>query len=160
MWADLMSLHDALHQSFATEAHMVQYTARWKKTGDLVQRRLNSTAIGRVDELQVNYLHAESDCPKAIKNTPAAQTWKDDHEPQYLAILQARPGGWLYQTRNGFHLIYQLAPPFAISKPHDARRYTAFVLAQLDFINREFGLQFDDSCKDWQRMQRLPRGTR
>jgi hypothetical protein len=143
---------------------MVQYTARWKPGGklggELIRRRLNAPSIGSVDELHVNYLHAESDCPKPLKDTPAAQDWKDENEPRYLAILEARPGGWLYQTRNGFHMLYQLPEPFAIETPHDAVRYTAFIGAQITFIKQEFGVQFDDSCKDWQRMQRLPRGTR
>lgn len=156
---ELMTLREALTRPFHSEAHMVQYTAEWKKGGD-VARRLTSEAIGKVSTLQVNYLHMECDCPKAMKNTPEAQRWKDAHAPRFLALLQAHPGGYVYQTRNGFHVVYLLAPSFSIERAHDAARFKAFILAQVAYAKREFEIEFDDKCKDWQRFMRLPGGTR
>jgi hypothetical protein len=76
------------------------------------------------------------------------------------ALAQAHPDPFAYRTRRGYRLVYVLPEPHCLRSPNDAALWSCRYLTWCAYLARRFDIHADPSCKDWQRLYRLPHTTR
>lgn len=90
----------------------------------------------------------------------ADDAWWQAHLPQLEALLTAHPGGYVYRTRGGLRIVYQLPAPVVITDGASELGWKRLYLSRLAYLARRFELVCDPSISDWPRLIRLPHVTR
>jgi hypothetical protein len=144
-------LNEALQREFPCDAHFAAYVS-----GGSLATRLTFDSIGQ-HPIHMTALVLDVDGPEH-KPTPS---WRAQQAVRvgYLLSNGRTAGGFCYQTRGGYRLVWQLAVPFAISSEADAKAWGAAISAECDELQREHEIRAD-RLVDWQRLFRLPRATR
>lgn len=141
----------ALRARYATDAHTAGYSA------PNVPRRLDKGAAEQIPGgVAMVALFVDVDGAEH-KADPA---WRAAESSKIAAALAALPGGFCYQTRGGYRLVWRLAAPVLIAGPDDAARWRLRYWRTLLALSRRFGLEGDPACADWTRLYRLPHATR
>lgn len=91
------------------------------------------------------------------KRTPE---WDRGERPKIRALGKAHPVPFVYTTSGGYRIVYTLPEPITIQNQHDAERWKARYVVWLEYLRDQFSIAGDFSCKEWQRLYRLPRVVR
>lgn len=145
----------ALRQRYTTDAHLAAYSV------PTIRRRLDTGAPGHIFDgapLVVPMVVAifESDHPT---KTPDA-AWREQERAKVARALAAHPGGFTFETRGGYRLLWRLAAPFLLASIEDAERWKLRYWRSALYLSRRFCIEPDPACADWTRLQRLPHATR
>lgn len=141
----------ALRQRYTTDAHTAGYSA------PSVLRRLDKAAAEQLPGgVRMVALFVDVDGAEH-KADPA---WRAAESSKIAAAFAALPGGFCYQTRGGYRLVWRLAAPVIIASADDAARWRLRYWRTLLALSRRFGLEGDPACADWTRLYRLPHATR
>jgi len=143
--AERMSLSDALRREWPSDAHFQAAMSPTRR-----HRRLTSADVGQIPIIMTAFV-IDLDGP----GHEATPKWREEARAKVAAIFVVRPG-FAYETRGGFRLVWLLPEPFVIGSRADALLWRAKYLAACDLLQRDFGLEPDRSCSDWQRLYRLP----
>ena len=100
------------------------------------------------------------DWPGHNDDGPATPAWRDEQAPKIDALLAAHPGGFVYESRGGYRLVYGLPAPFPIRSTEDDGRWVARYKGSLRYLERRFGIVGDVACADWTRIYRAPHVVR
>ncbi len=145
----------AFGRRYATDAHVAAYSL------ESVPRRLDKGAPGYVLHgvplaIPVAYLFVDVDGP----GHQATPDWRQGEEPKIARALLELPGGYGFQSRGGYKLVWRLERPVLLATPEDAPRWRLRYWQYLLGLSRRFGIHGDPSCADWTRLFRLPHTTR
>lgn len=133
-----VSLEEALTTKWSWDAHTAAYSC------PEIPYRLNKAILAR-QPVNISTFQVDFDAPD--KKSPAE--WKDASLPGILDILDAYPGGFLYETRGGFHLIYRCKE---IAGPEVEYKWKA-IYEHLTYIS---GINIDPCMAVWNQLFRLP----
>jgi hypothetical protein len=148
-----LPLSRALQRMYTTDAHFVQYTS------DL-ERRLCRESIGRAS-IQLGVIAFDVDCPDTHGSAePAPEHWRAALREKVVSLSAACPDPFLYETKGGARIVYQLPQHKCIASAADARDWSRSYALALATLARRFQIAADPACGDWQRLFRLPRVTR
>ena len=87
--------------------------------------------------------------------------WVAGERTKIEKLRAAHPGVFAYETRGGWRLIAGWLPePLTIAREEDAAAWSAWYLTNINLLKREFGIAADPSCKNWDRLFRVPRALR
>lgn len=106
--------------------------------------------------------HWDIDCDASHKaaggdaRVAAGDAWWEATRPRIEEMLGAHPGGFVFRTRGGAHIIYRLPVPLVITDGASEIDWKRRYLASLASLARRFKLVCDPSVSDWPRLMRLP----
>lgn len=86
----------------------------------------------------------------------AGDAWWEATLPRVREMLTAHPGGFVFRTRGGAHIVYRLPVPLIISDGAGEIAWKRLYLSRLACLARRFALVCDPSVNDWPRLMRLP----
>jgi len=141
----------ALRQRYASDAHTAAYSA------PSVLRRLD---LGAAKQLHGGVAMVALFVDVDGADHKADPAWRQSEAAKITRALAELPGGFYYQTRGGYRLVWRLATPFPIASDEDYARWRLFYWRALLALSRCFGIEGDPLCADWTRLYRLPHGTR
>lgn len=145
----------ALCGKYSSDAHAAAYSA------PSVPRRLDKGAPGQpVDGAPLVVLVAFLFVDVDGADHKADPAWRQSEASKITRALAELPGGFCYQTRGGYRLVWRLAQPFPITGPDDAARWRRHYWRALLSLSRRFAIEGDPACSDWTRLYRLPYATR
>jgi hypothetical protein len=75
-------------------------------------------------------------------------------------LLVAHSGGYVYRTRGGYRIVYQLAAPVVLRTTSDAEQWKLRYVAWIEYLKTNYAIGGDQACKDWTRLYRFPRVMR
>jgi P4 family phage/plasmid primase-like protien len=90
----------------------------------------------------------------------ATEAWLEEQLPKFDALWEPHPGMFVYRTRGGYRLLWQLDEPFVLRDLGDAARWRRRYQRWCCYLARRFDLVADPSCADWTRLYRAPHATR
>jgi hypothetical protein len=90
----------------------------------------------------------------------ASDGFREAEATKVAALLEQHPGGYVYDTKGGYRIVYRLAEPYVLSSTDDGERWKVRYLQWAAYLFRAFGILADPTCFDWTRLYRLPRATR
>lgn len=166
--AEYLPVHHLLSKPFGDDAHTAQYSVA------AVPRRLDAGApeclptgvpmCVRIFDVDDAVTHAENarlgKIDKKTPKIPARKEWWAEERPK-IATLRARfPGVVVWESRGGYKFIEILKTPFLIRNDAEADQWKREYAALVAYLLREFGIECDPSCSDWQHFFRLPHATR
>jgi hypothetical protein len=144
--AERMGLTAALQREWPSDGHFQACAGKWRN------RRLTAGDLGQ-SPIVMSCFVVDLDAPGHL----ADEAWR----AETAAKIAALPGSpFAYFTRGGARVIWLLQTPFIVGTQEDARTWKARYEAACDLLQREFGLEPDRSCSDWQRLFRLPNVVR
>jgi hypothetical protein len=152
--ARLVAAGDAFTQPYPTDAHCTQYISP-------TQRRLSRRHVGIVVP-QLNWIMLDIDCPDAHGSaTPAPPEWRNETRARVRTFAE-RCGSmpFCFDTRHGSRIVFRLRNPICVRNEEGARSWPRFYAVVATYVRRNFGLEADLACCDWQRLFRLPHATR
>lgn len=147
--AGAASLLDILTRPYDLDVHFTAYTAN-------VPRRHTAGSLTRAEEAGVRMVAAVFDVD-GEGHQATEEWWKGELEKFKPLVTE---GAFVYRTRGGYRIVYELADPFPVNTPADAERWTRLYLAWLAYLKAEHGIVADNRCKDWPHLYRAPRATR
>lgn len=135
----------ALLRHHPTDAHFQQ-----GYTESAAVQRMTRAAI-ETDGAMMTCIAFDLDGPQHV----ATQEWRTETRAKIAAVLAAYPGGFSYETRNGFRLLWTIEP-ILLASAADAKEWVRCYTEVCDTFAARFGLQCDRSCSDPARLFRLP----
>lgn len=156
---EYMPLSRALTIEHPTDAHAGAYSVPG------VPHRLctDPPAYERVEGgVPMVLFHWDIDCDASHKaaggdaRVAAGDAWWEATRPRIEEMLEAHPGGFVFRTRGGAHIIYRLPVPLIITDGASEIDWKRRYLASLASLARRFKLVCDPSVNDWPRLMRLP----
>jgi hypothetical protein len=90
----------------------------------------------------------------------ASDLWWQGQMAKLKVLTHVHPDSFAYRTRGGYRLVYFLPEPHFLRSPDDAALWSFSYLTWCAYLAGHFDIQADPSCKDWQRLYRLPHATR
>jgi hypothetical protein len=152
--ARYMPLAAVLTSAFATDASFAAYSV------PAIRRRLTCEAVEEVD-VPIRLLVFDVDDEHAHRADVASQPpWFDRERPKIRELLDAHPGGFVYRTRRGWRVIYQLPSIFLVRDNRDAGAWKVFYAECVDYLREHFDIVADGQCASWAQLFRAPHGTR
>lgn len=147
-------LAEALTADHATDAHFAAYSV------PDVARRLGGDGVfealdGRPVTMALFLLDVEP-----AGHAPVTPEWWTAEQAKLARLLADHPGGFVYRTRGGYRVVYELAEPVLLRDAGDAERWKRTYTAWLAAVLERYQIAADGSCKDWTRLYRLPRVVR
>jgi len=154
-FARYMTLSDMLTQEFKTDVHFAQYSC------PQMTRRLSSDAL---KSPHIEQLGGSISMPLIVFDCDgpdhrATNEWRVAERRKVLALFDARPGAYMYETRHGYRLVYELSEPMQLTSPASAKEWTEFYFLNVAYLRREFRI-LADALGDWTRLFRAPHATR
>lgn len=156
--ARYLPLPEALTTQYRTDVHTAAYSA------PTVERRLSRDAVSEIAGgvcMALVVFDIDGDEHKG------SDEWFKDERGAIFDLVEARASGdddvhppFVYRTRGGYRIVFRLERPIYIRDAADAAAWTALYAAWAANLRRRFGIAADLSCKDWQRLFRLPHATR
>lgn len=145
----------ALRARYSTDAHTAAYSV------ERVPRRLDKTSPGYLLDgaplvVRMGFLLVDVDGA----DHKADSAWREGEGAKVERALAELPGGFSYQTRGGYRLVWRLMAPFPIASDTDAAAWKLTYWRALLLLSRRFGIVGDPACADWTRLYRLPHATR
>jgi hypothetical protein len=147
--ADYVPLSVALGRRYTTDAYFTCYSVAQRPY------RLNSAALEHIT-VWMSAVVFDVDAP----NKNATDEWRAGELPKIVALLALHPGGFYYETKNGYRIVYAAANPIRIVDLSDADAWKLLYPSWVRYLKRRFGIVADLACKEWQRLFRLPFVTR
>ena len=144
-------LSDALRSKYQSDVHIAAYSV------PSVPRRLSRKAVSTIDG-GVPMVAVLFDIDG--HDADDIDAWFEAERPKIDKLLAAHRDGYVYRTRGGYRVVYQLGAPVVILDDTDAAAWSALYGAWVSYIERTFSIVADGACKDWQRLYRVPRATR
>lgn len=145
-----MPLALALSDSFTTDAHLAAYYP-----GHESPRRINNEALGTRDDVVMVAAIFDVDGHDA----PDIGAWFETERPKIQRVRDAT-GCFAYRTRGGYRLVSLLPEPIAITSDYDAAAWSRLYKGWLRALALTFHVEADSQCVDWNRLFRVPHGTR
>lgn len=152
-------LYTALAHRWSTDQFLTLYQV-WHENGTLAYwPRLN---MANVREIRERNCHVYQVGIALDFDLPGKRTWEGDEPDQMYQRLMSYagqewsvPADWTacYTTEHGFRLIYALSHTL---RPESVNAKIAGLIRDFQVV----GLNFDEACKDWTRLFRLPCVTR
>jgi len=144
----------ALEAEYASDAHMVCYTAP-------NHRRLSRDAIDRGVYPTMTVVAFDVDCAAVHgTSTPAPLRWRRDVRERVQALAVDHPRPAYYETRGGARIVYRLPEPVTLTSQELARDWSQTYAVATAHLRQRYGIEADPACGDWQRLYRLPRAVR
>jgi len=147
--AQYLPLADAMERRYPTDAHFACYSRPDRP------RRLSRAALEH-DEVPMVAIVFDVDG----EGHAATPEWWSGELHKLDALLREHPHGYIYRTRGGYRIVYVLAAPIRLVDDSDRCAWSNLYLAWCRYLHRRFNIVADPSCKDWQRLYRLPHATR
>jgi hypothetical protein len=152
----------ALSSEYPTDAHFAAYSVQE------FPRRLSRGALRvppgtapRPDGAPMQFAVFDVDCaPGHAGDLGAVEPWWRQEASKLAALLVRHPAAFIYRTRGGYRVLYTLDPARVLRTDEDAEAWAAQYEAWVRYLEREFAIQADPTCKDWTRLYRLPHATR
>lgn len=144
------SLSQALERAYRSDAHMAAYVSP-------VGRRLDHGALEKLELVELGVVVFDVDMPGHVTPTPE---WRCETREKVVALDNAYPGLFYYETRGGFRIVYRQHATEVLHDREDAERWSRSYLVACAHLRRRFGIDVDTSCHDWTRLFRLPHATR
>jgi len=91
---------------------------------------------------------------------PAREAWRLLERQKVSRLFEEQPGGFSYETKGGYRLLYRLGEHFLLRREVDAHSWRLFYFRALCHLAERYELVGDPACSDWTRLYRLPRATR
>jgi hypothetical protein len=88
----------------------------------------------------------------------ALDIWFEAEREKISRMLRAFPGGLVWRTKGGWRGCWYNKR--RIVTPDDAATWRKDYLAAIVYLSREFGIDADSACNDWNRLHRVPWGIR
>jgi hypothetical protein len=154
------SLADILTRSYKHDAHFTAYSVPSRPY------RLSRDAVSLEGGVVMVVFVSDIDCEDAHKasgaagDAPAPDEWWLDELAKLTALRQAFPGAFIYRTRGGYRIVYQLPAPVVLDSPEAVARWKASYLGWMAALRVRFNIYADPACHDWQRLYRAPHATR
>lgn len=146
---------DAMTRSYSSEASTAGYALPASFPHRLVSERLPEYG-----GIEMQLLIVDVDDEEAHKSDrESSPEWWTVERTKLVALLSAHPGGFVYRTRRGYRIVYQLGSIFLIGDAEDAAKWSASYLHAVDYLET-FGIKADRACADWTHLYILPRATR
>jgi hypothetical protein len=161
-----LPLSVALTRHFPHDAHTAAYSSPHlprRLSRDALSPESKSRLPGGVSMMLAIF---DGDCPASHRasggtgEAAAPDEWWAAERPQLQALLYEHPNLYIYRTKGGLRIIGLLPEPYVLREPVDAAAWSLLYLRWCAYLARRFELQVDPSCKDWQRLYRLPHATR
>ncbi|MGE0403034.1 MAG: AAA family ATPase [Kofleriaceae bacterium] len=86
--------------------------------------------------------------------------WRENERAKVELLFRDHRGGFAYDTRGGYRIVYKLAVPFVLESTADKSEWAERYLAWLEYLRFHYAIVGDVACKDWGRLYRLPRVVR
>jgi len=152
---EYMPLGDALGQDHRTDAHAAAYSVPH------IARRLDNGAPAVLERgVEMVCAFFDIDGPDHGKDAVITDLWWTGELDKIERLRAAHRRLFSYRTRGGWRLVGKLPHPHVIQDASTADEWTTLYLRWVAYLNRRFGIVADRSCKDWQRLYRLPHATR
>jgi hypothetical protein len=154
---DYLPLQVLLTRQFSTDAHFAGYTAPHQPY------RLLHGAYQQMNEPpRMAVLVFDIDCPSAHETGRSASDEWFAAELEKVGVLQgAHPGGFVYRTRGGYRIVYQVVPAeHAICSEATELGWRFQYARSAVYLARSFGIVIDGTCKAWNWIFRAPHATR
>lgn len=142
-----MPLDEQMTTSFQTDAHFAAYQVDPREP-----RRLTGDAVERLGHVEMVAAVFDVDHPTKTP-TPA---WRSAEREKVCQLLVAHPGGFAYDTRHGYRIVFALRVPFSIAGADGPTRWKARYRGWLAELSERFAIAADPKCSDWTRLYRLP----
>lgn len=154
-FANYISLSDMLTQDFKTDVHFAQYSCP-QMTRRLCKEALKSPHIEVLGgSIVMPIIVFDVDGP----GHKATNDWRAAERVKVVSLFESRPGGYMYETRHGYRLVYTLPGPMQLGSIEDADRWTVFYFLNVAYLRRVFDIKAD-ALGDWTRLFRAPHATR
>ena len=154
--AEYYPLADMLTTSFDCDAHFSQYSH------PEIPRRLNSDAIGHEEiplGVRMALLVLDVDCPAAhATGNAASEEWRASERSKVNDLFRAQPGGYYYETKKGYRLVYQTER--YLRSEDDKELWREFYFRVCCLLASRYQIICDPACSDWTRLFRCPHATR
>lgn len=159
--AAYLPLGEALARTYPFDAHACQYSVpeisrRLGANDDREESKL--TIWDRLPEGGIPMVAFFIDVEPSLHATPTAE-WYAGEATKLRCLLTQHPAGFVYTTRGGYRVVYQIEPQF-ICTPTDAAQWSLHYTTWIEYLAQRCGIAADGACKDWQRYFRLPRVVR
>jgi hypothetical protein len=141
-------------QRHMTDVHFAGYNAP-------LARRLDTKAPGQIVNgapLVVAMVVAVFEVDHPTKSPD--QAWREQERAKVARAFEAHPGGFYFETRGGYRVLWRRPSPFQLASPDDGPRWRLFYWRSGIYLSRTFGIEPDPACADWPRLQRAPHATR
>lgn len=149
---DYLEAGEAFTRSYSTDAHFAAYSVPG------VPHRLRLDALGLLTSSTWTMVLLVVDVDGPGHRRDAA--WWEGEQAKLATLLEAHPGGFVYATRGGYRLVYQLPQPFEVRTTDDKESWRTRYHRELLYLVRRFGIEGDPACADITRLYRLPRVVR
>lgn len=147
-----LDLARAMTEPHASDAHFATYAV------PAVERRLATEHVFAEIEAVPIVLFVVDVEPDG--HAPVTPEWWTAERAKLERLRADHAGGYVYRTRGGYRIVYQLAAAYEIRSTADATRWKATYLAWLDHLQERYAIVGDRACQDWTRLYRLPRVVR
>ncbi len=151
---DYLTLEEALTRDFPGDMFLCQYSA------PALPYRLKKEVLAERSVTMVLAVFDVDDPVAHANHVPAREEWRLGESPKMAALLEAHPGGFFYETRGGYRIVYRLPNGgIELTSPEDGMGWRALYKAWVKYLDL-FGIEADIRCKDWPHLFRVPHATR
>lgn len=159
-------ISDILLKKHATDAHFTSYAVldgigayRYNYPIFSDQKfQLIREAGGGIEMALVVF---ESDSPAKKSVEPGAlDEWWELEKTKVDAVLANHPGGLAWRTKGGYRIAWRCPPGRLLQSVDDAVLWRKNYLSAVCHFQRVYDIHFDPACGEWNRLQRVPMGTR
>ncbi len=146
---------EALTTYWDTWVHIAAYSC------PTVPVRLNGEALGQVP-VTMHWGILDIDCDWAKENEqPVPDAWRRGEWAKVQQVQADHPGIFEYDTKNGYRLLGRLPAPIELRSAEQAKEEWTFLYqCYRAYLARNYGIQTDPACKDWNRFYAVPHCTR
>jgi hypothetical protein len=139
-----------LTRAWTTDAHTTAYSVpAWSY-------RLSHDAVQFDGGVAMVLFIADVDGPDHM----ASDEWWLGELTKLDAMRREYPSAFIYRTRGGYRLVYELSAPCVLRSEVDVHAWKADYLAWIAALLVRFDIHADPACQDWQRLYRVPHATR
>ena len=162
-----VSLAKAMTDRYRTDAHTAAYCfpsverrLRVELLRDATNRHLVGAGVSMVVALFDVDCEQSHKASGAIGDEPAPDAWWVAETEKIDALLAEHPGAFVYRTRGGYRIVYELASPIVLQTSIDDSAWRARYSQWVAYLRRRFSIFADPSCSEWTRLYRLPHAAR
>lgn len=159
-------ISDILLKKHATDAHFTSYAVldgigayryNYPIFSDQKFQLIREAGGG----IEMSLVVFESDSPAKKSVEPGAlDEWWELEKTKVDAVLANHPGGLAWRTKGGYRIAWRCPPGRLLQSVDDAVLWRKNYLSAVCHFQRVYDIHFDPACGEWNRLQRVPMGTR
>lgn len=146
------TLENILRAHYTHDAHFTQYAVN----DEIGPYRLNSD-IWKEGAFKVEMIALVFDVDSPAKKSGSPGALDEWWEIERQKLQAVKTMAW--RTKGGARFVFTIQPRI-LASTDDAQVWKKDYLARLIYLEREYGILADETCCDWNRLQRVPFGRR